>query len=161
MPFGNNNNQTTSPRINPLIWVFLAAVPLFFFVFRMTGERERRSADPHAESKPAITYSERVRQTQALCESVPKPDEFYLVDRMAPTETARMVAVSHKFTSARSQEELFPTFIIWFTSNGWTDNRTPYKPLEFSKDNKTIGIAPVRANDGDYYLITCTEWILN
>ena len=107
-------------------------------------------------------FEERRRRIDAVCDSLPEPENFHFVSKTASTDPTRAVSMVYTYRSPRAKEEIFPVFIIWFGANGWTDNKSPYERLEFSKDNKTVWVAPYSTKkDGDLYTVVCTEWKLD
>ena len=100
-----------------------------------------------------------VNRVELLCASLPTPERFEFASKTAPSETEEFVSVGYTFRSSRATSEIYPTFILWFTQNGWTSNSPVSKPLEFSKENQTVWLAPFHMKkEGDFYIVKCTEW---
>jgi hypothetical protein len=145
--------------------VFSCLFTLIFigFVVMRCSKSDKQLPPPaenraETQARTPMPVSEPMKRVDELCGSLPKPEEFYFVEKPAPTETGRFVSIIHKYKSSRSKDEIYPTFIVWFGANGWTDDKTPYDQLEFSKNKQTISIAPFSTKEGDYFTINCTEW---
>ena len=90
--------------------------------------------------------AERMRRVDALCSNLPKPEQFYFIERDPPIDYGGATGVTYRYKSDRDLEEIMPAFIVWFGENGW-------RPLgesnsEFRKGFQTVTI---RTNSDYYY----------
>jgi hypothetical protein len=139
---------------------FLVFIGFFVMRFSKPDKQPPPPVENRAEiqAKTPMPISEQMKRVDELCSSLPKPEEFYFAGKTNSTETDRFVSIIHRFKSSRSKDEIYPTFVLWFGANGWTDDKTPYDQIEFSKNKQTISIAPFSTKEGDYFGINCTEW---
>lgn len=141
--------------------VFLIILGLLFggsAIIRQFSKEKQPPPPPLAAALP-LPKSESVRRVDETCASLPKPEQFEFVSKTAPTETDRFVSIAYTFRSSRAASEIYPSFIVWFTQNGWTDNKPVYERLEFSKGNQTVWLAPYHIKEqGDFFTVSCTEW---
>lgn len=135
------------------------------------------------DDKKAFDYvsgRERLQRVKELCSNLPKPEQFYFVSDAAPKMDDTSALVASTYHSDRALEEIAPSFLVWFNSNGWRQLREhhnepvlhyhdDYKPvpeheLTFSKNNQTISIFYYNVpKNNDYlpnmpnYAIRCQE----
>lgn len=164
MPFENFYKESFYDQVVRRWWIVSGLFFVVFIGFVVMHNSNPDEQPPPMADRPGIRSqtqtppTEQMKRVDELCSSLPTPEEFYFSWKTPPTENDRFVSISHTFKSSRSKEEIFPTFIVWFGANGWTDDKTPYDQLEFSKNKQTISIAPFSTKEGDYFGINCTEW---
>lgn len=149
-------------KLTSAVFVFiLVAVFGGSAIFREVSRVKPATSEPQpgVVASPVPTRSESAYRVDLLCASLPTPEQFKFIAKSAPTETAQLTSIAYTFRSSRAAEEIYPSFIVWFTQNGWTDNKPAYERLEFSKDNQTVWLSPYHIKeDGDFYTVSCTEW---
>jgi hypothetical protein len=117
---------------------------------------QESSAVPPVVAPPTLflTSEERVARVEALCQRLPRPEEFYLVSKTANSETESVAQARYFYTSPRAPQEIMPHFIFWFNENGWQKYRD--SDSVFVKDGQTIGIRHRSDRDADYE-ISCSQ----
>lgn len=88
-------------------------------------------------------------QATELCANLPKPQGFYFSGDIFSELDNTSKLVSFKYESNRSFEEVAPSYLVWFDSNGWkrvpNDKTYGYmKPdgqLAFIKSNQNVVIS--------------------
>ena len=165
MTFKISFGQTTqSTNRTPSVWLVIFGL-LFGGTVIVREFRSVNKLPPTALSRDGLVYTpslakaERASRVDETCASLPKPEKFEFVSKTAPTETDRFVSIAYTYRSSRAASEIYPSFILWFTQNGWTDNKTIYERLEYSKGMQTVWLAPYHMKeDGDFFTVSCTEW---
>jgi hypothetical protein len=106
--------------------------------------------------KPEVTeeQAQRERHVDALCMSLPKPEQFNFVDREPFFSSAKVTTVTFNYRSERVLEEMMPTFRVWFEADGWTAD-AGWKS-KFSKGDQTILIQSAE-NNANIFEIWCSE----
>ena len=144
---------------------FIQAVAILVFAFFSLTCSTRQQQPLTRADNPA----ESAEQIKAVCESLPKPEGFQLVEKNAPSQPDYYSSVSYSFHSSRSKEEIYPTFVVWFNANGWQSSNNDSDALVFQKINptyskinpvssiQTIYISPKQSNEGNIYTIVCSE----
>ena len=138
---------------------FIQAVAVFIFAFvsLTCGSRQQQPLTR------ADNSAERGRRIEAVCESLPKPEGFQLIEKTAPSQPDDYRLVSYSFSSSRSKEEIYPTFVVWFNSNGWHGSKDNSEALMFTKFNEpvssvqAISISFKQKTEGSVYEINCSE----
>lgn len=130
--------------------IVLITVPLFlvgFFTFNHLAPRlgfmERNGQLHHTISQD----EEQIRRVNELCQSLPKPEKFEFISVF---EKIRLKSdglenggfdsstVIYRYESVRGAAEIMPTFLVWFSENGW--HRIP-DTSTFEKGNQKIFIS--------------------
>lgn len=113
-----NFYQTDSEydRIVRQWWIFILLIIAVFIGFLFIPDSEPSPRPP--------TVAERIQHIDELCRSLPKPEDFELIYKSSPFNLSYSVSVDFEFYSKRSQEEILPIFVFWFTENGWTDKES-------------------------------------
>ena len=162
MPFEDiykeeNENLDRRWRI-ALIAIFIIPFGILAFIY-LNAQFQPQEQPSHAFD---LNYEVEKQRLNETCESLPKPEGFWLTQKYGPVAYSRHVSVNFTYRSGRSKEEVYPIFILWFAENGWTDKKPEYDgydSLDFSKGNQTISVSRDWWTEGAVYKIYCIEWI--
>jgi hypothetical protein len=133
-----------------LVFVLVALYFVSVYFFYKTAVPEDSS-----EYQPEMpTAADRLRNVDALCTNLPRPEKFFFLGRGEPIFYSQATAIVYRYKSERDFEELMPVFTLWFGENGWKsaeDNQS------FKKGTQRISILYTNDYDGKYYDFYCFE----
>jgi hypothetical protein len=135
MPFENFEKEFNKTDGN---WqIGFGAVFIGLFLYGMVcffGAIFPASTEPVKEGS---TESERLRNVDALCSGLPKPEKFYYISReVAPSKKKNTTAVLYSYQSSRTPDEIMPAFVLWLGENGWKPDE--YDKTSFRKGDQQI-----------------------
>ncbi|MBS1795683.1 MAG: hypothetical protein JSS81_17645 [Acidobacteria bacterium] len=93
-------------------------------------------------------------QADHLCRELPKPEKFEFVSSETVENLPKTKTVRYRYRTDRANEEVMPTFLVWFDANKW--RRAADIKLGFRRDARTIFFK----SDDDFasdYQIYCRE----
>lgn len=157
MPFENFYKESNTAHRRWWKFFALAFLPItgyWFFALFFSQLFQFREATTPGFLTPA---QERKYRVHGLCNSLPEPEDFKFVVKSLTTDTDNFSSTGFIYRSSRSKEEIYPTFLVWFNTNGWTTTRPSEASIKFIKDNQIVEIAPFAAKPFDYFMVTCTE----
>lgn len=137
-------------RIGYAVIAAFIFIPVFIFVF---GFYEPDRPQTHTISLP-VEASKR-QSAEDICASLPKPEKFNLTGKSEPVNDYERHRVIYDYQSPRRPEEIMPTFLFWFSENGWRS--VPNSKNVFRKDNFSIYIGYDSEASMNVYKIHCTE----
>jgi len=118
----------------------------------LTSSRNRYPVTPSPKPNPPSAV-----RVDGLCGRLPKPQDFTFVDKQFSDNVGRDFAiVVYRFATGRSQQEIFPAFILWFNENGWQTTSEDNVVLEFEKYDQTITIFQDQEANSNYKIV-CAE----
>ena len=146
MPFTNNYRK------------FIQAVAVLVFAF-VSLTCSTRQQQPLTMADNPVERAERVKD---ICESLPKPEGFQLIEKTLPPQPDDYRSVIYRFRSSRSKDEIYPTFVVWSNTNGWMIQKNESEALVFQKFNQadsvqTITVSFKQTTEGAVYVINCSE----
>lgn len=155
-----NLYQEADKAIRRRWWISLAASLLLVFCYTANAWMTTRAADIYLASA-SFDEPQRFLKASALCSELPNPEQFERVNARAPRYTDSSAQVFHGYRSARDFDEVTPTFLIWFESNGWkrvkngdfssrVETIHPNRQLIFSKDKFTVNIVSYYADSDGF-----------
>src|SRR5688572_22398243 len=138
MPFDNFYKPEDEDDSKRRVWIFGAMAVLFFpaFVFVCFVFNVDLSIPGDSSSNTFVTPA--VEVAESLCSYLPKPEKFVFVSKGSFPGREVGSTVVHRYQSERGLEEIMPTFLVWFDSNGWKAD--PNANLTFRKNDRTITI---------------------
>jgi len=152
MPFENfyKESDKTDRRWRWLVCAVLLSPIVYVIVLVSFSWYENREAEIEFERQAA-----RARNVDALCTSLPKPEQFSFVRREPPSSSGYIASIIFRYRSERKFEEIMPTFRVWFDNNGWTADKG--WNAKFDKGNQSILIQPSESFYLGNFEIWCYE----
>lgn len=151
MPFENfyEESDKADRRGRALVYTLIFAPIIYIIVLVLFSWYENREAEIKFEQQ-----AERARHVDALCMSLPKPEQFSLVKREPPAGSADIASIIFRYRSERELDEIMPTFRVWFDANGWTADAG--WESKFNKGNQSI-LIETSENYPGIFEIRCYE----
>lgn len=99
--------------------ISFGAALLLFLCYTANAWITAAARDIYSPSEESLREARQYLKASALCSELPTPEQFRRMNPATPRSASLAAQVFHHYHSEREFDEIIPTFLVWFESNGW------------------------------------------